>query len=231
MAGRRKVGNLLALAVLSYLTHRPMHPYELGRMLRDNGDERSIKFNQGSLYMVVQQLTRAGFITELSTSRDGRRPERTVYGLTDLGRQEQRAWLRGLVEEPQHEYPQLVAALSLIGALTSDEALVLLRRRVERLADQRAEIRELIDSALGQGVHALFLVEEDYRLAMLDAERAFVQQLVEKITEPQGGWARVWAELNGRPDDAHAGSEQAARPDLEDDPLRTIESGDTDGRP
>ncbi len=198
MAGRRKVGNLLALAVLSYLTHRPMHPYELGRMLRDNGDERSIRFNHGSLYMVVQQLTRAGFITELETSRDGRRPERTVYGLTELGRQEQQAWLRGLVEEPQHEYPQLVAALSLIGALTSDEALELLRRRVERLVDQRAEIRQLIDSALGQGVHGLFLVEEEYRLAVLDAERAFVERLVETIAEPETGWARVWAELNGR---------------------------------
>jgi hypothetical protein len=60
MAKKRKVGNLFALAVLSYLTQRPMHPYELGRTLRDHGDERSIKFNHGSLYMVVQQLERAG---------------------------------------------------------------------------------------------------------------------------------------------------------------------------
>ncbi len=33
MATRRKVGNLLALAVLSYLTRQSMHPYELGRTL------------------------------------------------------------------------------------------------------------------------------------------------------------------------------------------------------
>ena len=56
MAGRRKVGNLLALAVLSYLTQKPMHPYELGRTLREHGDARSIKFNHGSLNMVVHQL-------------------------------------------------------------------------------------------------------------------------------------------------------------------------------
>ena len=62
MAEKRKVSNLLALAVLSYLTQGPMHPYELGRTLRDHGDERSIKFNHGSLYMVVQQLDRAGFV-------------------------------------------------------------------------------------------------------------------------------------------------------------------------
>ena len=63
---KRKVGNLLALAVLSYLTRGPMHPYELSRTLRDNGDGRSIKFNHGSLYMVVQQLEKAGFVAELA---------------------------------------------------------------------------------------------------------------------------------------------------------------------
>jgi hypothetical protein len=49
MAKKRKVGNLLALAVLSYLSRAPMRPYELSRMLRDNNDVRSIKFSQGSL--------------------------------------------------------------------------------------------------------------------------------------------------------------------------------------
>jgi DNA-binding PadR family transcriptional regulator len=39
---RRKVDNLLALAVLSYLSQTPMHPYELGRTLREHGDDRCI---------------------------------------------------------------------------------------------------------------------------------------------------------------------------------------------
>ena len=65
MANKRKVGNLLALAVLSYLTQRPMHPYELSRTLRENGDARSIKFNHGSLYMVVGQLAMTGTLTVL----------------------------------------------------------------------------------------------------------------------------------------------------------------------
>ena len=197
MPTKRKVSNLLALAVLSYLTQKPMHPYELGRTLRDNGDARSIKFNQGSLYMVVQQLTKAGFITELETNREGRLPERTVYALTDAGRQELRAWLRDLVEDPQHEYPQFVAALSLIAALPPTEALALLRRRLDRLAEQHAEIRSLIDDALGQGVPGLFLVEEDYRLALLDADAAFVQRFIDQITHPDTGWTRMWAEFHG----------------------------------
>jgi len=203
MAKRRKVGNLLALAVLSYLTQQPMHPYQLGRTLRDHDDARSIKYNHGSLYMVVRQLAKAGFIVAQETTRDGGRPERTVYALTDAGRGELRDWLRELVEVPQHEYPQFVAALSLIGALPPSEVVELLGRRLRRLATQRAETRGLIASTLAGGVHPLFLVEEDYRLALLDADSAFVERFIEQITHPETGWGRLWAEFHGEPATTH----------------------------
>lgn len=199
MAKQRKVGNLLALAVLSYLSQRPMHPYELGRTLRAHGDERSIRYNHGSLYMVVQQLAKAGFVIAQETTRDGARPERTVYALTDTGRRELRDWLRELIEVPEHEYPHFVAALSLIAALPPSEVVELLGRRLERLATQRAGTRELIDRTLAQGVPALFLVEEEYRLALLDAESVFVERFIEQITHPQTGWGRSWAEFHGEP--------------------------------
>ena len=192
MANKRKVGNPLALAVLSYLTMKPMHPYELSRTLRDNGDARSIKFNHGSLYMVVQQLARAGFIAEMETSREGQRPERTVYAITDDGRREAREWLSELIAQPEHEYPHFVTALSLIAALPPDQVVPLLRARLEALAGQRAEIQGMIDSSLAQGVPRLFLVEEEYRLALLDAESAFVDQLIIKITDPETGWGPWW---------------------------------------
>ncbi|GIH14511.1 PadR family transcriptional regulator [Rugosimonospora africana] len=197
MAKQRKVGNLLGLAVLSYLIQRPMHPYELSRTLRDNGDARSIKFNHGSLYMVVGQLAKAGFVAEVETNREGQRPERTVYALTDAGRQEMRDWLRELVEEPRHEYPQFVAALSLIGALPPGDVLVLLHRRLDRLAEQRAEAQKLVDESLAAGVPELFLVEEQYRIALLDADASFVRRFAERITDPDNGWGRQWAEFHG----------------------------------
>ena len=188
MANKRKVGNPLALAVLSYLTMKPMHPYELSRTLRDNGDARSIKFNHGSLYMVVQQLAKAGFIAEVETSREGQRPERTVYAITDAGRREAREWLSELIGQPEHEYPHFVTALSLIAALPPAEVVPLLRTRLEALAGQRAEIQGMIDSSLAQGVPRLFLVEEEYRLALLDAESAFVERFIAEIGDPEAGW-------------------------------------------
>src|SRR5215217_5539504 len=150
--------NMLALGVLSYLSREPMHPYELGRTLKANGDARSIRFTHGSLYMVFQQLAGRGLIAEQERSRAGQRPERTTYAITDAGRAELHAWLGELVAEPQHEYPHFVTALT------------------------------LIDDTVAGGVHPLFLVEEDYRLALLDADIAFVERFIARITDPDSGW-------------------------------------------
>jgi DNA-binding PadR family transcriptional regulator len=196
MAKKRKVGNLLALAVLGYLGRQPAHPYELSRTLREHGDDRSIKFNHGSLYMVFQQLTKAGFVTELETSRDGQRPERTVYRLTDEGRAELDDWLQELVEEPEFEYPQFVAALSMIAVLPPSAAVELLRRRLGHLSELRGEEQRLLDKLHRDGIAGLFLVEEDFRLARLDADIAFVRGLIDKILDPDG-WGRTWADYHG----------------------------------
>jgi DNA-binding PadR family transcriptional regulator len=205
MTGKRKVGNLLALAVLSCLTEQPMHPYELGRTLREHGDDRSIKFNHGSLYMVIGQLAKAGFIAEQETSRAGQRPERTVYALTDAGRDELRDWLGELVEQPQREYPAFVAALSVISALPPSQVLGLLRTRLGHLAEQEAEARGLIDNARADGVPGLFLVEEEYRVALIQAETAFTSDLIQRITDPATDWTGSWASFHGENNPAAQG--------------------------
>ena len=200
MVKKRAVGNLLGLTILAYLTRGPMHPYELSRTLRHNDDGRSIKFNHGSVYMVFEQLTKAGFIVAQETRRDGPRPERTIYAITDAGSRELHDWLRDLVEEPQHEFPQFVAALSLIAALPPDEVTELLRRRTDRLGERRAEIRDLIDRTVAEGVHPLFLIEEEYRLALLEADALFVDRFIERITDPRTGWGPQWAGFHAQSD-------------------------------
>src|SRR6266576_508641 len=112
MAGRRAVSNLLALAVLVTLTERPMHPYEMAATMRSQGKERSIKLNYGSLYTVVNNLARHGLIEATGAGREGRRPERTVYQITEAGRKELEDWMAELVAVPVKEYPQFEAALA-----------------------------------------------------------------------------------------------------------------------
>jgi DNA-binding PadR family transcriptional regulator len=189
----RKVDNLLALAVLSYLTQGPMHPYELGRTLQRHGDARSIRYRHASLYMVVERLANAGLVVAVDTGRDGGRPERTRYALTDAGRAELTDWLRDLLAEPAHEYPRFVAALAFLGALAPEEAVAALDRRLAGLAALRTEAAGIVEQADADGLHPLFLVEEEYRLTLLDAELGFVRSLRSRIDDPATGWRAAWS--------------------------------------
>ncbi|MGW4210034.1 PadR family transcriptional regulator [Lentzea sp. NPDC004789] len=187
---RRKVSNPLALAVLAFLVMRPMHPYELGKQLKDMGKDRDIKFNRGSLYMVVEQLRKAGFVAEQETVKDTQRPERTIYELTDAGRDELHDWMRELVRDPVHEYPQFGVALSLISVLDPVEAVELLSTRAGALTTKIGASRTMIDKASADGVEWIFLVEEEYRIALLEAELRLVEKLTGEMAkaEYQDAW-------------------------------------------
>jgi DNA-binding PadR family transcriptional regulator len=195
VAKRRKVANPLALAVLAELLLGPLHPYEIGRRLKEHGKDRNIKYNRSSLYMVVEQLTKAGFIAEQETLRDTQRPERTVYALTDEGRHELYDWLRELVAQPWHEYPQFGVALSLLSVLSPTEAVELLGERLVALGEEIDEIRATVRTATDSGVAWVFLVEEEYRLAVLDAESRFVTGLIESLKQPD--YIRAWQQFFG----------------------------------
>ena len=193
---RRTVSNPLALSVLAELLMGPIHPYEIGRRLKEHGKDRNIKYTRSSLYMVVDQLERAGFITGHETVRDTQRPERTVYALTDAGRDEFFDWMRELVAEPQHEYPQFGVALSLLSVIPPAEAVDLLRRRLDALAAEIDATRELVEATKASGVAWVFVIEDEYRIAVLEAERAFVTELVASLEDPDyaKGWHHVFGD-------------------------------------
>ncbi|MFD4670542.1 PadR family transcriptional regulator [Lentzea sp. NPDC058450] len=193
---RRKVSNPLALAVLAHLVMGPMHPYELGKQLKDTGKDRNIKFNRGSLYMVVEQLLKAGFIAEQETVKDTQRPERTIYALTDAGRAELHDWMRELVRDPAHEYPQFGVALSLIAVLDPVEAVDLLATRKASLRKDLDETQAMVAKAETDGVRWIFLVEEEYRMSLAEAELRLVEKLTGELAKAE--YQHEWQEIFGR---------------------------------
>jgi DNA-binding PadR family transcriptional regulator len=201
MAGKqRKFSNPLALAVLGTLRQAPMHPYEMAATMRSQGKERSIKLNYGSLYTVVDNLARHGLIEAMEASREGRRPERTVYRLTDAGRTKLEEWLAELVATPVKEYPQFEAALALLAVLPPDRVLTLLKERVsaldKALAAGQAELAAL------PWLPRLLLLETEYHLAMRQAELAWVRGVVADLESGSfpdvTGWAN-WHETGEPP--------------------------------
>jgi DNA-binding PadR family transcriptional regulator len=184
--------NPLALAVLVLLFERPMHPYEMAATMRARRKEQSFKLRYGSLYTVIEQLQREGMIAPRETVREGRRPERTIYEATPAGLDRMRDWLRELLGTPVKEYPRFEGALSLLPAVPPDEATALLEGRVQKLGVIAEELRAGIDLAHNKlGVESLYLVESEYRLEMLEAERDFVARLLRRIKE-DADYVRTW---------------------------------------
>lgn len=194
MAKKRKVGNLVALAVLSVMTEGPMHRYEIAATLRARGKDRDMEIKWGSLYTVVQNLAKAGFLAVVGTERDGARPERVIYQITDAGRAEMVDWTRELIAEPEPEQGRFVAGLSILAALPPDEVAELLGRRQAALAEQITDVRAELDRLDGT-LPRLFLIESYYGLAMLEAEAAWTastrQELVAGNFPGQNEW-RDW---------------------------------------
>ena len=179
MARRR--GNPLALAVLACLVERPMHPYEMAATMRTRGQDASIRLNYGSLYGVVENLLKRGLVEEQETVREGRRPERTVYRITDDGRTEVQEWLAELLGTSAKEFPQFEAGLSLMGVLRPERVVELLDQRVAKLQERTSELEAIVDAAVGNGVPRVFLVEMDYERALVDADCTFTEQLARDI--------------------------------------------------
>jgi DNA-binding PadR family transcriptional regulator len=192
MTNPRKISHPLALAVLVLLFEKAMHPYEMAATLKQRGKERSIKLRYGSLYTVIGQLEHEGFIEAAGTERDGGRPERTTYRITDAGETEMSSWLRALLAEPVKEYPQFEAALSLLPALPPKDVQLLLAERLGRLEEQEREMQADLEDAATTNMPALFLVESEYALALVRAERAYVKGLVRGIETGELSGVEQW---------------------------------------
>jgi DNA-binding PadR family transcriptional regulator len=214
MAKKTRLANPLALAVLALLFERPMHPYEMAATLKERRKEESIKLRYGSLYTVIEALLARGLIAAKETSRAGKRPERTVYMLTPAGLDELRDWLRELLRDPAKEYPQFEGALCLMPVLPPDEAVALLRQRALQLSGkvwqmegQLAELaqhdivavtgpRELPAPLARQKTFPpLFVVEAEYRIALIKAELAFVNELIRRIVDEGWGPVEMWRDI------------------------------------
>jgi DNA-binding PadR family transcriptional regulator len=179
---RRKVSNPLALAVLACLYERPMHPYEIASTLRERHKDDSIKLNYGSLYSVVESLKGHLLIVEQQTAREGNRPERTVYELTDAGRLELIDWMSELLCRPVKEFTQFEAGLSLLPVLPPNDVKSLLEERCRRLEveiEQYRSLRKLISS---ERVPRLFWIESEYRITLREAELQWTRGLIADLT-------------------------------------------------
>ncbi len=209
--------NPLALAVLTCFLEKPMHPYEVAQTLRHRAKHESIRLNYGSLYGVVEALEKRDLIRARETVRAGRRPERTIYEITDAGMREMSDWLSELLAAPVKEYLQFEAALSLLPALPPDEALDALLQRARALEIEIALLDGAVAAARSHGLPRLFALETEYVQALRRAELDYVERLAKDLESGElsglDEWRSWYAPGGERADDADRADRAGPPPD------------------
>ncbi|MGI5268035.1 PadR family transcriptional regulator [Nonomuraea sp. CA-218870] len=179
--------DLVGLTVLAMLSVRPSHPYELHRFIIDTHKDYVTGLPR-SLYHAVDRLAKEELIVPAETAREGRRPERTVYEITDEGRQELAVRMRRLLEQPESDRRTLVAAVSMIGVLPTDAALKALRTRTAALQGSIGGIEAHLATLAENGLPEMLLLELECDRALYAAELDWVRTVIGRIERAELDW-------------------------------------------
>jgi DNA-binding PadR family transcriptional regulator len=175
----------LGMVLLALLMEAPMHPYRMQQMIKERGQDQLVNVAQrNSVYQALDRLVRDDLVRPAGTARDGGRPERTDYEITAEGRATMRAWLTDMLPTPAREFPEFPAALAFVAILAPAEVRDMLTRRIAALEEKLAAIT----GQAPPGLHRLFLIEDEYRAAMLTAELTWLTGVVADLTEGRLTW-------------------------------------------
>lgn len=178
----------LALTVLRMLCDRPMHPYEMQQRIRDCAYDQAVKITHGALYHSVERLAACGLIEPLETSREGRRPERTIYAVTSAGRDAAQLRLAELLRNPAEEFPLFGTGLAFISLLPEGEVARLLLYRTVVLESALAAYQTAHDALRKQGIERYKLIDQEWLIARVRGELDFVRGLTDDLDSGRLTW-------------------------------------------
>jgi DNA-binding PadR family transcriptional regulator len=169
------------LVILGLLRDNPLYGYEIKQIIEDHmGDWTNIAF--GSIYFALGKLTEERFIEKVGAEQEGRRPSRTVYRITETGREEFMRLLRETWREGERQYFTFDVGLAFGEALPVEEMISYLRGRVAQLESALHHLtvhREetLVTEGTPRFASAIF----EHTRRHLEAELAWTQDLLDKV--------------------------------------------------
>ena len=178
----------LGISVLALLAERPLHPYEMYRLLLERHEDRRVKIRPGSLYHTVDRMAEIGLVEATGTDRDGGRPERTTYRITDEGREALAERIRTLLAVPVNEYPQFPVALGEAHNLPRHEVIELLRARTSRIEVELGESAALMRAAADRQIEEAYLLAARYLHEQLSTELGWLTDLIGRLERKELRW-------------------------------------------
>jgi len=178
----------LGVAALALLAEAPMHPYEMYQLLMARHEDRLVKVRPGTLYHAVGRLEADGLLEATGTDRDGRRPERTTYRITDDGKAALSQRLAGMLSEAVNEFPVFPHAIAEAHNLPADVVLELLDTRLKALEEQLAFLARGNEAVIAKGIERRYWVDLEYQQAMLRCEMDWIRGFQSELRSGELPW-------------------------------------------
>ena len=102
----------IKLVILGLLMEGSRHPYEIQQIIQQRQMHNYIKMQAGSLYYAMDQLRKEGCVEAVEVIRDTSRPDKTIYRITEAGREKFQELLMQQFASKSRVYHPLHAALS-----------------------------------------------------------------------------------------------------------------------
>jgi DNA-binding PadR family transcriptional regulator len=181
------------MAVLAHLAEAPMHVYRMQQLIKERAKDTVVNVAQrNSLYQTIARLVRDELVRVQQTSRDERRPERVVYELTETGRATLDHWLDDMLAVPAREFPAFPAALAFLAISSPRRVRERLEARKAALEQQLTASRNALQSVLASGLPRLFVLEDEYKNTITEAELSWLAGVIRDLTRGKLTWSRAW---------------------------------------
>lgn len=168
--------------ILGLLSHEPMTGYEIKKRI-----DSTLHFfwsgSFGSIYPTLNQLEIEGKVTKENVSRNGR--EKISYSITELGREDLRAWLKKPSEKDELRYETLLKLF-----FGNETGLESIKEHIARFEEKcKSELLVLnvfannLEQALDNETHKHYYLTVKFGIKTYEAYLSWCDEAKEQIKE------------------------------------------------
>jgi DNA-binding PadR family transcriptional regulator len=179
----------LGVAALALLAERPMHPYEMYQTLVQRSEDRVVKVRPGSLYHTVDRLAGQGLVRATGTEREGNRPERTTYEITEQGTLALSERIAGILGTPSNEYPEFPLGLGQAHNLPVETVIQLLRTRVGLVRSDLEALEQGIRDIEAKQLPRKYWIDVQYTRDLSQVEANWLESLIDELESGVLSWS------------------------------------------
>lgn len=166
-----------ATMLLGLICEKPLNAYEIIKRLNYMNVKWWFHIADSTVYSTLKTLEKKGYISG-TAEKVGNMPDRTVYSLSDTGKEKFTETLRASVLQFSYDTNIFSIAAFFLSTFAPEEQRELLEKRLEILQKYRAGIEKQVNPLWEKEVSAIHAANVKRMMDLADAEIAGTERLI-----------------------------------------------------